>query len=309
MQSLTLGESKKIMLQLIDEYSLDGYVTSELTNADYLHKHNIMADLVQMELAQHFPLASTYHIHQLPLGQFLLAGGFGKSQPPVGKEYVISAPAAKSYYFEIAGPARIQLEKWQDGGWQLVKEISHAPQNSNEFISYKGNVPDVAPLENVRLVFQADFPYSLQNVALYAYHFISDDQVPLCRPWLRYPMPDDFMRLAEVVAEQDRQYEQSVNYRWEGDRVLVLPHNVSAQLTIHYWRYPKAILANSPDRQEIDLAPDVARLIPFKVAAMTIPCEKQALSTRLLELYEAELSRITALKAVEPGGVSPVYHI
>jgi hypothetical protein len=289
MHGLTIGESKRLMLKFIDEFSNDGQLIAEHDNLDYLRRHNAFADLAQSSLAQLFPLARVYRIQQQALNPLLAAGGFGNLPKEPGEDAYLAADATGAYYCELAGHVKLQVEENAGTGWLLLTQVEHqSPQTA----AYKGNLPPATEGRRRRLRFSSNFPCTISNAVLYRPSFATEEEVPDFRPWRRYQMPDDFLRLDEVVVEQNRRYDAKATYQWQNDNVLILPHSLTAQLEVRYWAYPPKIGDHTPDDYCYPLAPEVVRLIPLRVAALVIPTERADLSLRLLQLYEQELLRL-----------------
>ena len=306
MYGLTLGESKTLMLKYLDEYSVGGETISPAENADYLNRHNAFADSVQISLAQLFPLSKQHQINQHSLEGMIVAGGFDLVEKEPGTDFILQAQGPGAYYFEVCGTASIQVEERVGGAWNLLQTWEN---QGGEFCAYRDNLTPSSENAMIRLRFAGAYPYLIKNAALYRHAFPSQAEVPPCRPWIRYEMPADFLRLDEVIVEERENYLPSSLYYWENDRVLVLPHDLTAAVTVRYWAYPEKIDQNTPDSYVFPLRPEVARLIPLKVAALVIPMEKRELSQRLLQLYEQELVRIRNEKVADARQIESVYQM
>jgi len=305
MYGLTLAESKQLMLKYLDEYSIGGELISAAENADYLNRHNAFADTVQMSLAQLFPIASEYQINQRAVDSLISCGSFDLYTNIPGKEHIVyTDKGAGAYYFEVSGPVTVYIEEFADELWVLRDTVENS---GNDFSVYRGNISNSFGNVPARLRFVSEYPAMIKNCCLYSYAFPDNSSVPSFRPWIRYEMPNDFLRLDELILENEEQYCRGNLYYWENEKVLVLPHDVSADISVRYWAYPPKIDANTADDYVFPLAPEVARLIPLKVAALVIPMEKNELSLRLLQLYEQELSRIKNEKAAKPNKIVSVY--
>ncbi len=310
MYGLSLAESKKIALQLLDEYSVDGYVIPDVDNQDYLARHNAFADVVQMELAKIFPISASYSFSQVPLKEMIVAGGPGLAsfKGDVDEDFVLISPKAGSFYVEICGATTALIEVNGASGWETVASWSGSG-TATAFEIWRGNLLATALNKEVRLTVDGPWPFQVKNATFYEPQFPQDDMVPACDTWRRYAMPADFLRLDEIVLENGQFYDNAICYKWENNRTLLLPSEAKAQVTVRYWSYPTKITSLTADTYKYQLPPEAARLVPIKVAALMIPIERQALSTRLLELYETELTRIVASQATEPGKINALYSI
>ncbi len=286
MYGLTIGESKSLTLKYLDEYSAGGEILSKEDNFDYLSRHNAFADSVQMSLGQLFPLSRVYAINQHSLNTLISAGGFGLNSCLPGEDFILNGEGAGAYFFEISGKASIRIEEKQGFQWQILEEINHEGRG---FKACRGNIKLKIYNNPVRLVFYSAFPFQIKNAVLYGCSFSEPEDIPQYRPWLRYKMPEDFLRLDKIVIENKQDYGAEALFYWENERTLVLPHDLTAQISVYYWAYPPKIDENTPDDYIYPLAPELARLIPLKVAALIISAEKPELARRLFYLYEQEL--------------------
>ena len=302
---LTLGESKKLMLKYIDEYSIGGAVVSDADNQDYLLRHNALADAAQLQLARLFPLTRLHIINCRPLSEQLAAGGIGRSYVYPGKSWQLLADAAGAYYAELSGSGTFRVEALLGGSWQLLEEQVLGAV-CGKVLAADISAPGASA---VRLVVDAATPLLVQNAALYKYHYAADG-VPPCRSYVEYRMPADFMRLHKLEVEGDGWRGREGLFTWQDPRTLILPGDIDAQLKLHYHAYPPKIGDDTADSYEIPQRPEVARLIPLKVAQLVIPTERAALAERLGQQFDAEVAQLQQLeRSQEFASVQAVYRM
>ncbi|MBQ7647347.1 MAG: hypothetical protein IJS94_08770 [Clostridia bacterium] len=83
------------------------------------------------------------------------------------------------------------------------------------------------------------------------------------------------------------------NYSYVGGNFFVLPKGVTGKFEVYYNAYPKLISENTPETEEIDLAPDVAVLLPLYMASELYKEDDIVIATQLRNEFEAERARLT----------------
>lgn len=301
---LTIGESKQLMLKLIDEYSIGGAVVADAANQDYLLRHNALADAAQMQLARLFPLIRQYIINCRPLAEQLAAGGVGKRYVNPGENWELAAEAAGAYYAELSGSGVLRVEVCRGGSWHVDVEQPFSAASGQVF---SGDV--AADAEAVRLCVVAATPLLVQNAALYKYRYGADG-VPACRAFAEYAMPADFMRLQKLEVDGEDGRGREALFSWQDPRTLVIPANAAVQLRVHYLAYPPKITDATPDSYEIPQRPEVARLIPLKAAQLLIAVERPELAERLEQQFLREVEQLQQLELrQEFAGIEAVYRM
>lgn len=95
-----------------------------------------------------------------------------------------------------------------------------------------------------------------------------------------------------VMLDDGNIYDVAEDWRLEGDDVLVIPGEVTGEYTIWYQAYPQTITAQTPDEEDIDLAPDAAVLIPLYIAAELYKEDELAMATVLRNEFEDGLQKL-----------------
>ena len=289
---MQLGEAKKKALSLMAEYSVDGVLTPDGDNADYLNRMNRFADTAQKEIAQVKKIHAVYSISQNPINSQLgLLQGFEIQGYRPGKDIVYQFPKTKSYYFEVDNLATVTIEENINGTWTLLDTVTNNVKR--QFTAYKGLINASNPNSLIRVTFTGDYPFNVRHIALYEYAFPTVDDVPDYVPWIKYQMPSDFMELQKVIqTTESRQYREVIDYYWEGKRTFVANYFHNGQFDIHYYKYPETITNTTQDDYEFEVDIEAQEAIPFFMAARSIMDENQTMGIQLLNEYQVKLSRL-----------------
>jgi hypothetical protein len=288
---MNLGEAKQKALSLMAEYSVDGVLTPDGDNADYLNRMNRFADISQKEIAQVKKIHSKFSISQNPIkSQIGLLKGF-EIQQRLDKDIVYEFYKTKSYYFEVDNVATIYIEENVSGVWTVLQTINNTAKR--QFTSHKGLISASNPNNQIRLRFSGTYPYNIRHIAMYEYSFPTVEDVPDYIPYVKYQVPSDFMELQKVIqTTETRQYREMIDYYWEGKRTFVVNYYYNGQFDIHYYRYPTPITKDTPDDYEFEVDVEGQEAIPFFLAARAIMDENQTLAIQLLNEYQVKISRL-----------------
>ena len=96
----------------------------------------------------------------------------------------------------------------------------------------------------------------------------------------------------QVLFDDGAVYDLAEDWRMEGDDVLVLPGMPVGVYTIWYRAYPQVVTRETPDGEEIDLAPEAVVLLPLYMAAELYKEDELALATVLRNEYEDGLEKL-----------------
>ena len=104
----------------------------------------------------------------------------------------------------------------------------------------------------------------------------------------------------QVLLDDGAVYDLAEDWRLEGDDVLILPGMPVGVYTIWYRAYPQVITRETPDSEEIDLAPEAVVLLPLYMAAELYKEDDLAVATVLRNEYEDGLEKLR--QSYEDGG-------
>lgn len=226
-----------------------------------------------------------------------LNGTFDNVQITDG-EYRFSIESAKSYYFRAEGICTADIVV----GDTTYKTIEINSKEKYEM--HKGNIenPDG---KNVTLVFKAEYPSNIKNIALYGATYASDEDVDDYEEYLKFNMDDlveDFYQLAEnqiyFEGDEEPKYIAATDYYQEADKTLVIPRSKVGSYTIYYKKYPKQITATTPDDYVMQLDPEVAVLLPIYMASVLYMDDDLSIATSYRNYFEVGLNRLTQRASV-----------
>jgi hypothetical protein len=215
----------------------------------------------------------------------------------ITEDMEVKLDKAKAYYFEMFGKGTVEL--YVDG--VLVNTFINS--STSTFTVYKGKITN--PLEKqVKMVFKAQYPYSVRNIALYTVEFESDEDVYDNIDFKRYDLRElvnDFYNLKVNDMPYEAgidiiSYQNNSEYHWEGDSVLVLDNNKKGIWRIYYNSYPQDIPSDISDDTEIEVLPEVASIIPFYIAGQLLMSEDEDYSTERLNEFEARRAELIRVK-------------
>lgn len=289
---MNLLEAKQRALSLMAEYSVDGVLTPDGDNADYLNRMNRFADVAQKEIAQVKKIHAVYSISNNPIKpQQGLLSGFDLKQHLPGTDIIDTYTGSKAYYFEVDNVADVYIEENINGVWTNLVTINNTVKG--QFTAYKGLISASNVANQIRLRFSGSYVYNLRNKALFEYSFPTANDVPIYRPYVKYDMPSDFMELNKVIQQTDpRSYKEMIAYHWEGKRTFVLNYYELGSFDVHYYKYPTTITSTTADTYEFEVDTEAQEAIPFFLASKTIFDENQTLAIQLLNEYQVKLSRL-----------------
>lgn len=204
---------------------------------------------------------------------------------------------AQAYYFEVSGKGKIEIYVGEELKTTFINDVK------DTFKTYKGKLSndDGKP---VRIVFRAEYPYSVKNIALYTQKFEKDedvyDNVDYKRHDLRKLVNDFYnLKVNDMPYESGRNivtYENTSDYHWEGDNVLVLDNNKPGIWRVYYNAYPQIIPQDIKDETEIDILPEVAAIIPFYIAGQLLMSEDEDYSSERLNEFESRRAELLNTK-------------
>lgn len=235
------------------------YITKDITITQS-KVHNLLPDpLLMMNIYQHLKYDVTYE-----------------------------TSGATAYYFEVDGTATISIVV--DGA--ATETINNTAKG--RFTVYKGLIADSAG-KTVKIVFGGLYPYQYRNVALYDVNFETAEDIWPYVSERRYDLRElttDFYRLVttDLVLQagfSERRYEKTSAYYWEGDSVLVLNGLQPGEWTVHYYAYPAEVTEATKDENDIELDPEVAKLLTIYNAAELMEDEDISKAQYFREQYEA----------------------
>lgn len=213
------------------------------------------------------------------------------------EDMTVELENAQAYYFEVSGKAKIEIFIGDKLETTFINDVG------TTFKTYKGKLSNEGG-KAVKIVFRAEYPYSVKNIALYRQKFENDADVHENVDYKRYnlrELVDDFynLKVNDMPYEAGRNivtYENTSDYHWEGDNVLVLDNNKPGMWRVYYNAYPQVIPADIGDETVIDVLPEVAAIIPFYIAGQLLMSEDEDYSSERLNEFESRRAELTDAK-------------
>lgn len=298
------GTSRKLTLQYIREATNKGQAIDVSKTADYLDGHDALLDSVQKEVAQYVKIPAVMQITQNPIpSQLGLSQGFDIQQYLPGSPIEYTQVGTKSYFFEMDSLGEVEISVNDT----IVQTITGT--TTRQFKEYKGYT-GASSADTVKITFKGDYPYNIRNIAMYAYVFPTEEDIPKYQPYIEYPVPADFYQFDTIVNKSDpKVYKNYVNYKWENNKKVILGYDDSGSFDIHYFKYPATIAKDAPDTTVLELDENGAQLVPLKLAALVVAEDKPDISNKLLTMYESRLANIANNITTGTQKVESVYYM
>ena len=177
-----------------------------------------------------------------------------------------SAIGAKAYYFEADNTATIEISVDN----VVVQTILNTVKG--KFTAHKGIVSNPNG-KTVKIAFKGLYSYSYRNIALYNVNFETEADIWEYVSEKRYNLKSlatDFYKLKDIIYQSgfnEVRYENTENFHFEGDSVLVLGGFNKGSWLVTYFAYPQQITKTTLDTAELSLDPEVVVLLPLYMAS------------------------------------------
>lgn len=296
---MTYKELKIDVLQKVGDSRnvQNGIITSNTSTNNYVSQiPNLLREVLNI-----VSTAGRYIVKYVDIVNTPIKSGLYDSMREIysitNEDMEVTLEKAKAYYFEMFGSGTVELYV----GDTLTETFTNSATTT--FTVYKGKITNDDE-EEVTLLFKAQYPYSVRNIALYDIEFETDATVYDNIDYKRYDMRDlveDFYNLkvndmpyqagVNIVA-----YQNNSEYHWEGDSVLVLDNNKTGIWRVYYNSYPQDITSDITDSTVINVLPEVAAILPFYIAGQLLMSEDEDYSTERLNEFENRRLELTKVK-------------
>lgn len=238
---MNVGELFKRTMGIIDEFSINGTLRSASDNADYRLRFNRIVDRLQKDLSMIDKISTSSQFTQYPftnqLGEY---EGHSLVQHFNSDIENVSATGSRGYYFEIDGPATVNLQEEITSVWTDLSTVSNT-STPTSFTAFKGTITPSSTSNNIRILFSGSYPYRIRNTALFTTLFAGSTYIPEYKEYVKYTMPTDFMELDKIVWEDGRNREKFADYYWENPQTLCVNYYYQGSFTVFYYKYPTDI--------------------------------------------------------------------
>lgn len=286
--SKTKGDCLALFLRYIDEATKKGVALPVNKNADYRDKFNYLLSDSQVYIATLIKIPAVFQVTQNPIpNQLGLLQGFEIKQylPETSKIY--TQTGTKSYYFEIDNIGTVTIAV----NGVTVKTIDNTAKR--QFTSYRGNTGANAT-DTVTITFSGDYPYNIRNIAMYAYAFSTDDDVPDYTPYVSYSMPDDFMSFDSVIIKTDpRVYETYLAQKWENNKKVIFEYYKQGSFDIHYFKYPAVIAPAADDSTSLEIEDKAIEVLALDIAVKATAVDRPDISSWLRSIFIEKIQNLT----------------
>ena len=287
---MTYGQAKTKTIQLLDQYSISGSITSPTdgNTLDYTLKFPSLFDTAQKEIA-----TTTKFIHavkkisQNPVAN--LMGDKFNTVPYLMTDIVDMAyVGARSYYFEVDGMATIYIEEeTATDVWTVLNTLSNAVQGF--YTALSGFITPSLATNTVRLRFSGLYPYNIRNRALYLYTYPTVDNIPVFTRYISYDLPSDFGDLNKVLLDGQR----IIGWEWQG-KSLAIDYYARGDIEVWYYKIPADIPSDVLDGYSFELDEEAAQCIPYYAASECFRTDPQnmSVSVQLFSIYQGKMANL-----------------
>jgi len=300
----TKGDCKALFLRLLDEATKKGVAIPATKNADYTDKFNYFLHDAQVYVAQQIKISSMFTVTQNPIAtQMPTTGkaGFDIQQYLPSTSIVLTAIGTKSYHLEMdnIGTCTIAI----NGG--MVRTITNTVKK--QFTAYKGNTGSNST-DIVTITFSGSYPYNIRNLAMFAYAFPLDVDVPDYTPFVEYDMPSDFMSFDNIINKTDPEvYEAYIAYKWENNKKIILGYYDKGSFDIHYFAYPATISPTDDDSTLMSIEDKAIDLVVLQAAIMATAADNAGLSSWLRSIFSEKIQNVNMDNRISETSIQTVY--
>ncbi len=289
----------KELYDSVAELGFESELESERLNGFILAANRAIVQINRIR-----PATSIYKLNHFPLANKLSESTY----EPVCKDdeaLIFTAEGAKSYFFECNGNGIATIEKSTDFGetWETLKAIELV-SDKGQFEQYRGLILDgeVPYLGLVRIKFDGDFIYWVQNVAMYGSLLSADpESVPAFGKFIPYDLAsltDDFVSFVcppIVDAQRGKGFILNTDYFVEGASKILIPASFNGVYDVLYNRQNRQLSFDDTENMEeieIDLDSELCSLMPNLVASYIWADDEPTKAEYYLTLYNAQVAEI-----------------
>ncbi len=291
---MNYGELQNHVLQLLNKYSTRGKELAPSKTADIRLKIESFINTEIMDLATTTGKlrASKSYVVKPVYNELSRDTSSIKSHLP-GQDFAIELTGAKSYFFEVQGPATVTIDENVSGAWVNLETIE-ITETKPEFTEYKGLITPSSVTNRVRLNFSGDYVYNYRYYVLYPYPWPASEDVQQHRPYFLFDLPEDYLDVESVMIRRDqRQWVPNVGHIIDlANRKIGLNRYQEGEVLLSYYREPKLIILTGveevDDAQIIDATPDGAYALALGVASLVTAKQYPEISAYLNNLYEVK---------------------
>lgn len=240
---MNLGQIRDLTLKLVNSYSSDGVTLPLSDTSDIRLAFNDFLNTAYFKAIEFDKIESVYSFTQNVIPNLLNVYSSFDLVQHLDTDYIVSAIGVKSYTLEVDHPATIYIEESISGVWTNLATL--AITGITSFTEYKGLVTPSSATNSVRIRFSGLYIYNIRRIAMYGYTFSSVSDIPSFKPYMKYPLPDDYIKMNKIVRNSDsRLHEEMIDYRIE-KRNLVINYFYSGSFDAYYFSRPVPLVLDT----------------------------------------------------------------
>ena len=297
---MILSQIRDLALSLANSLSADGTRLPDSDVSDFKFAFNSFLNTAQNKFAEKDKIEAIYSVTQNPIPNLLRGSttydntlavddAFDITQH-LDADIIFSAIGAKSYYFEVDKFSTVYIEESISGVWTNLATVN-TPSTVTSFTPYSGLITPSNILNSVRMRFSGAFPYNLRRAALYGYTFSSIADIPPFTPYMKYPLPIDYLSLNKIIENSDERLHRTfIDYSIE-KRNLLINYSYTGSFDLYYFKYPTPLVLDT-DSPEIQ-SQYHGYLAYFVAGTWLFTTGQQTNGIVLLNMFDSFLQEIT----------------
>ena len=203
------------------------------------------------------------------------------------------AEGAHAYYFEFYGDGILTITVGES-------EVINMPVASRQMYSeFRGTLENP---RNEKVIITLTSPYkgNVKNASLYTDMFWDEEDIRPATERVPYDMDklvQDFFSFdpQNIYYEGDlltESYIRTSKMFDESGRVILFPANMPGNYTIYYRAYPDVISNVTPDDYELNVAPEIAVILPLYMASQLYKDDDNGVATAYRNEFEVAFERL-----------------
>lgn len=203
------------------------------------------------------------------------------------------ADGARAYYFEFYGDGKLMITV---GETEVVNELISSRKMYSE---YRG-ILDNPNNEKVSVILTSSYKGSIKNACLYTDGFWDESDVLPDAKVIPYDLTilvDDFysfdpQNIYYEGSQLTEQYIRTSRLFDESGKVILLPADMPGNYSVYYRAYPDVITSVTPDEYELNVAPEVAVILPLYMASQLYKDDDNGIATAYRNEFEVAFERL-----------------
>jgi hypothetical protein len=208
---------------------------------------------------------------------------YAEAKTVAGSGLSIPLSGGLAYTFEVCGKGSYRVA----GGDSVYV-------SSSAFIEVRGKI-DQASATGAVIAFEGDYTLSVRNAAVYA-DVMETIDIPAYKARTEYSVNEvDFIALdgKSIAADDMRLYGIEII----DNRRISVPFSTAGEIGVRYQRKVEEVTINTGDNEDIDIDPDLERLLPLLVASYAyLTDDTTAKAQYYRQLYESD--RATVMREI-----------